>query len=93
MDQQTPDQGWLELQAQIEGFFDQVLRVEKEKALPSRIANRLEVKKGIIQQRRVVYTKLADHSNHGGRTSARAPNHERGTGEAVGHLRPAARRH
>jgi hypothetical protein len=42
MDQLTPDQGWQELQAHIEGFFDQVLRVEKEKAILSRTASRPE---------------------------------------------------
>ena len=42
MDQQTPDQGWQELQAHMEGFFDQILRVEKEKALLS--ASRMEAK-------------------------------------------------
>lgn len=36
MDRQTPEQGWQELQAHIEGFFDQVQRVEREKALLSR---------------------------------------------------------
>jgi hypothetical protein len=46
MNQQTPDQGWQELQAHIEGFFDQVLRVEKEKAILSRIAAGPEAEKG-----------------------------------------------
>lgn len=43
MDRQTPDQGWQELQAHIEGFFDQVMRVEREKARLSRLEGMREV--------------------------------------------------
>ncbi len=46
MDRQTPEEGWQELQAHIEGFFDQVLRVEREKALLSRKQKRPEAREG-----------------------------------------------
>ncbi len=35
MNRQTPDQGWQQLQEIIEGFFDHVLRKEKENAILS----------------------------------------------------------
>jgi len=44
VDVQTSDQGWEELQAHIERFFDQVLRVEKEKVIFSRNMSRLDEK-------------------------------------------------
>jgi hypothetical protein len=46
MDQQTPDQGWEELQAHLERFFEQVRRVEKEIAVLSSITSTLEPKNG-----------------------------------------------
>ncbi|MCE5262524.1 MAG: hypothetical protein LLG97_03200 [Deltaproteobacteria bacterium] len=46
MDRQTPEQGWQELQAHIEGFFDQVQRVEREKALLSRQEEKHEAEDG-----------------------------------------------
>ena len=42
MNQQTPDQGWQQLQAIIGGIFDHVLRKEKENAILS--ASRMEAK-------------------------------------------------
>jgi hypothetical protein len=44
MNQQTPEEGWQELQAHIERFFDHVLRKEKENANLSRLASRPETK-------------------------------------------------
>ena len=35
MNQQTPDQGWQQLQEILDGFFDHILRKEKENALMS----------------------------------------------------------
>jgi hypothetical protein len=42
MEQQTPDQGWQQLQEIIGGIFDHVLRQEKENAILS--ASRMEAK-------------------------------------------------
>ena len=42
MNQKTPDEGWQQLQETIDGFFDHILRKEKEIALMS--AGRREAK-------------------------------------------------
>lgn len=46
MDHQTPEQGWRELQDHIDRFFDQVLRVEEEKAILVRSAAGQEAESG-----------------------------------------------